>query len=57
MCVRYIHVINFFLGAAIMNRTLKVVHPMSREEPETIDPENLLQIQIEREEYRKLVGF
>jgi hypothetical protein len=31
MCVRYIHVINFFLGASIMNRTLGVTYPMSTE--------------------------
>jgi hypothetical protein len=56
MCVRYIHVINFFLGAAIMNRTLGVVHPMRREAPEAIDPDNLNPIQAERIAYRERTG-
>lgn len=55
MCVRYIHVINFFLGAAIMNRTLKVPYPMATDVDEVIGEVPTL-IQKEREEYLRRVG-
>ena len=54
MCVRYIHVINFFLGAAIMNRTLKVTYPMTTEVGKPRNPDS--QINRERRDYLKRIG-
>ena len=54
MCVRYIHVINFFLGAAIMNRTLGVTYPMATDRDDHLEGD--FDINREREEYLKRVG-
>jgi len=54
MCVRYIHVINFFLGAAIMNRTLQVTYPMTTEAGKPRNPDS--QINRERRDYLERMG-